>query len=139
MDLSSFQVLVIDDEPVVIQLIVSVLRGMGITHVHRAQDGVEALAFLTSPTESVDLVICDWMMPKMSGLDLLREIRSRNSDLPFLMVTGQTTEDAVLAAKEFGVSAYVVKPFSIGEIERKVATLLEKIPVKYKGEESGES
>ena len=128
MDLSNLKILIIDDEPGVIRLIESVLQGMGITQVHQATDGDEALALLLVAGERVDLVICDWMMPGMSGLDLLREIRSINSDIPFLMVTGKADVDAILAAKEYGVSAYIAKPFSIGDIEKKVLALVKTIP-----------
>lgn len=126
-NLSNLQVLVIDDDLEVVRLIESVLEGMGITKIHRATDGEEALTLFQSSTgQRLDLVICDWSMPKLSGLDLLREIRSKNSGIPFLMVTGKATEDAVLAAKEHGASAYVTKPFSIDAMERKVRALIKR-------------
>jgi len=123
-DLSDIQVLVIDDEVQVIRLLESVLLAMGVSTVIRAEDGAEALQMFEQHEAKIGLVICDWTMPKMSGLDVLREIRARNANIPFLMVTGKATEEAVNAAKELGVSAYVAKPFSLGEIERKVLNLL---------------
>jgi len=62
-------------------------------------------------------------MPRMTGLDLLKQVRMTNPEMPFLMVTARGTIDSVMAAKKSGVSAYVVKPFSPAELEQKVVAL----------------
>ncbi|MBT8001307.1 MAG: response regulator, partial [Rhodospirillales bacterium] len=101
-------------------------NGHGSKKVIQAADGAEALRIIVSLGNRIDLVICDWTMPQLSGLDLLREIRTKNHTMPFLMITGKADEEAVCSAKQYGVNAFIAKPFSIGTVERKVSTLLKR-------------
>lgn len=68
----------------------------------------------------IDVVLCDWKMPKMNGIDLLRQIRSADPDMPFVMVTGQADEGSVVAAKNLGVTSYLVKPFSSDQLVKRL-------------------
>ncbi len=72
----------------------------------------------------VDLVLCDWNMPGMSGLDFLRQVRSVGLEIPFLMVTGRADKESVIEAKDAGVSAYIAKPFSQTQLEAKLRILV---------------
>ena len=104
-DFKDVQVLVVDDEPGVATLVEGVLRDMGIARVYRATDGEEAMEYFKLRAKRIHLVICDWNMPRMTGLEVLRYVRVHHPDLPFLMLTAQATEDAVRDAVRSGVSA----------------------------------
>lgn len=96
------------------------LQDMGIHQVYEAVDGREGLDFIDVADDMVDLVICDWNMPRMNGISLLQQLRSVQSGKPFLMVTGRCDLDSVFEAKSAGVSAYIRKPFSQNELEAKL-------------------
>ncbi len=88
------------------------LSEMGVSYIATARDAVEAMKALSNPGERINLIICDWNMPGITGLEFLRKIRSDRPQMPFLMVTGRNDEESVVQAKGSGVSAYLVKPFS---------------------------
>ena len=107
------------------KIIKTVLQHIGVRIVLEAADGMEALKLLrdhnvSSKGQVVDYVICDWGMPKMDGLELLKTIRQDNvlKDLPFLMLTAEKEIELVKKAIELGVSDYIVKPFSHDVLEK---------------------
>jgi two-component system, chemotaxis family, chemotaxis protein CheY len=116
-------ILVVDDSLQMRRLLQGMLTELGIFQVFLAKDGAEALRFLGSCDDMIDLVLCDWKMPKMNGLDLLRQIRSADPDFPFVMVTGQADEQSVVAAKNLGVTSYLVKPFSADQLLKRLRAL----------------
>ncbi len=126
-DLHKLHVLVVEDNTLTLKLIQAVLKDMSVGQVYTARDGREAQTFLDAGDDLINLIICDWNMPRMSGLDLLKQVRMAYPDLPFLMVTARGTIDSVVAAKKSGVSGYVVKPFSPAELEQKVVALARRI------------
>ncbi len=91
-----------------------------------ADDGSTALAVLKK--DQVGLIISDWNMPKVSGLDLLKTVRSDESmkDMPFLMVTAEAQKDSVVQAVQAGVSNYIVKPFTPEAIKEKLEQIFKK-------------
>ena len=109
--LEKLNVLVVEDNPKTRKLIEAVLNDMRVGQVFTANDGREAQTFLETGNGLINLIICDWNMPRMSGLELLKQVRNDHPDIPFLMVTARGTIDSVLPAKQSGVSAYIVKPF----------------------------
>ncbi len=123
-DLASQRVLAVDDEEGPRKLVASVLRDLGIGQIDTAADGQEALERLTAGNAEYDLIICDWMMPRLSGLDLLKRVRKVRADLPFLMVTALATLDAVKSALAHQVSGYIAKPFTPDQLEDKVFLVL---------------
>ncbi len=123
LDLQKLHILIVEDNARTLKLIQVVLKDMGIGQSFTAKDGREAQKFLDGAEDLINLIICDWNMPRMTGLDLLKQVRMTNPDMPFLMVTARGTIDSVMAAKKSGVSAYVVKPFSPAELEQKVVAL----------------
>ncbi len=127
LDLQKLHILVVEDNPRTLKLIQAVLKDMGVGQVFTAKDGREAQTFLEAGGELINLIICDWNMPRMSGLDLLKQVRMTMPEMPFLMVTARGTIDSVIAAKKSGVSAYVVKPFSPAELEQKVVALARRV------------
>ncbi len=120
------KVLVVDDNQDVRELIVHILNADGF-HVYAAVDGENALAILNS--NPVDLVLLDVMMPGMSGLDVLKEIRAgsnkRIREVPVMMITAMSSTDDVDQALAIGANSYVVKPFRGTTIREKVRKILD--------------
>ncbi len=127
LDLQRLNVLIVEDNARTLKLIQVVLKDMGVGQAFTARDGREAQMFLDGAGDLINLIICDWNMPRMTGLDLLKQVRMTYPEMPFLMVTARGTIDSVMAAKKSGVSAYVVKPFSPAELEQKVVALARRI------------
>jgi len=121
-------VLLVEDDGFALKLAQSVLRNLGVGHVILARDGAEAIRVLDSKATRADLIISDWNMPNVTGLDLLRHVRKTWQNMPFIMLTGRATEDFVLAAKEHGVNGYVVKPFSPDQLSRKIQSVFNMKP-----------
>ena len=113
-------VLVVDDHGTMIKIVRSQLRQMGFADVDEANSGAEALTKLCA--RRYDLVISDWHMEPVSGLDLLIAIRGDPSlkQTPFIMVTGESRPENVIAAKKAGVSGYIVKPFNAHMLKVKI-------------------
>ncbi len=127
LDLQKLHVLIVEDNARTLKLIQVVLKDMGVGQSFTAKDGREAQMFLDGAGDLINLIICDWNMPRMTGLDLLKQVRMNYPEMPFLMVTARGDIDSVMAAKKSGVSAYIVKPFSPAELEQKVVALAHRI------------
>ncbi len=123
MDLS-IKVLVVDDFATMRRIVKNILKQLGFANITEADDGTTALDLLKAST--YDLIISDWNMPKMSGLDLLKTIRGmdRYRMTPFLMVTAEAQKQNVITAVQSGVSNYVVKPFTAEQISEKLEKIL---------------
>lgn len=131
--LESLRVLIVDDERSVVKILRMMLANIGVTQIFTAKDGVEALEFLGACDEMVNTIICDWNMPRMSGIKLLEQVRSTDPDMAFVMVTGRATLDAVYDAKSFNVTGFVAKPFSQDEIRKKLELVARKISDQQSG------
>jgi two-component system, chemotaxis family, chemotaxis protein CheY len=118
----ALRILVVEDETLMRQLVCEMLRSMGIDVIEHAPSGEVALAKI-SPTRPFDLVVFDWNMPKMSGLELLKRARGSSPDTMFLMTTGRTDLRSVQEARAAGVAGYLVKPFSPVQLREKVGAL----------------
>lgn len=116
--------LIIDDDPDILEIINSVLRQAGFDPVVRAVNGAVAFEYLKGQSRPFDVIVCDWMMPGMSGLDLLRQVRAFDRETPFLMLTSRATLADVQAARAAGVTGYIVKPFAAGDLRRKVEAVV---------------
>jgi len=128
---TALEVLIVDDDGFILRAVGQILRDMGISHQTLARDGEEALDFImedgtTGTRLNFDLIICDWMMPGVSGLDVLKAVRERDSKQPFLMLTSKVSKEAILAAKELDVSAYLAKPIVPKELQKKIDSLMVK-------------
>lgn len=124
--LETLSVLVVDDEMTVRNLVFQMCRRMSIGTVVDARSGAEALKLIETTTPPFSLVICDWNMPGMSGMELFQNVRPTWPNLPFLMLTGRTDANSVLAAKKSGVEGYLVKPFSANDLQAKILSLVGK-------------
>lgn len=111
-------VLVVDDSAMTRMIARKTLKSLGVTDVRDAEDGVVALKMFEE--ETPDVVFSDWNMPNMDGLQLLKEIRQRNQDVPVIMITTEGSKPKVVAAINEGVSDYLVKPFTPATLEEKL-------------------
>jgi two-component system chemotaxis response regulator CheY len=125
------RILVIDDMPSIRDLVKNTLKGMGFRNIQEAGDGEDGLAVLLKANTSgfpIQLVISDWNMPKLKGLDLLKQLRATTefTNLPFVLLTSESERDQVTEAVLAGVSQYIVKPFSAKIFEDKLKVAYSK-------------
>ena len=121
---TSIKILVVDDFATMRRILKNILKQLGFTNITEADDGTTALEELKKA--NYDLIISDWNMPKMTGLDLLKKVRSDATlkEIPFLMVTAEAQKQNVIEAVQAGVSNYVVKPFTAEAIADKLKKIL---------------
>lgn len=122
-NLAGLSVLIVDDDIDMARLIDAVLRDMGVSRIDRARDGAQAIVKLRKNLTHYDLIISDWEMPEVNGLQLLQEIRKRMPDLPFLMLTVRANAGEILAAKQAQVTGYITKPFTPLDLQKKVFSI----------------
>lgn len=122
----NLKILIVEDQQDARAMLRNMLAELGITQIFEASDGRQGLQFLDSAFDFVNLVICDWNMPGLSGVELLRQLRSVDPDVPFLMVTGRCDMSSVVEAKAAGVTAYIRKPFSPKQLEGKLRIIMER-------------
>ena len=117
-------ILIVDDYKTMLRIIRNLLKQLGFDNVDEATDGSAALQKLRD--REFGLVISDWNMEPMSGLQLLKEVRAdvKLKELPFIMITAESKSENVIAAKEAGVSNYVVKPFNAATLKGKLSAVL---------------
>ena len=117
-------VLIVDDYKTMLRIIRNLLKQLEIENVEEATDGQEALHKLRNG--NFGLVISDWNMEPMTGLELLKEVRAdqRLKNLPFIMITAESKTENVVAAKQAGVSNYIVKPFNAETLREKIEKVL---------------
>jgi two-component system chemotaxis response regulator CheY len=122
------KVLVVDDFPTMRRIVKNLLKQLGYENIDEAEDGSQALAKLKAG--GYGLVITDWNMPVMEGIDLLKNLRADDAlkDLPVLMVTAEAEKDKVITAIKAGVDNYVVKPFTAEILKEKLEKIAEKKP-----------
>ena len=120
----SLNVLIVDDYKTMLRIIRNLLKQIDFNNVEEATDGTEALSKLR--TGHYGLVISDWNMQPMTGLQLLTDVRqdSRFKTLPFIMITAESKIENVVAAKQAGVSNYIVKPFNAETLKDKIEKVL---------------
>ena len=117
-------ILVADDQGVIRDMVRAILKGLGFENVLYAENGAIAIQIIAS--NQIDLVICDWNMPLLTGIDVLRKIRSdeRYRAIPFLMLTAEAYRENVVEAMQMGVSDYISKPFTAEVLVEKIEKLL---------------
>ena len=119
----NMRVLIVDDYTTMLRILRNLLRQLEFVNVDEATNGQDALDKMKR--EPFDLVISDWNMAPMTGLDLLRSVRSDASlrKTPFIMVTAESKTENVIAAKQAGVSNYIVKPFNAETLRAKIGSV----------------
>ena len=126
-EMEKLRILVVDDEEEIRNLLQGVLRDLGIVRVHLAENGAMAWQRLSRTELDYDLVISDWLMPRMDGLELLNKMRKCGSKTPFMMLTVKVTVEAVAAAKAAGGTIYLAKPFTYSDFSKKISALAKRI------------
>lgn len=120
----NMRVLIVDDYKTMLRIIRNLLKQIGFNNVEEASDGGQALEIMQAG--GIDLVISDWNMEPMTGLQLLKAVRedANLKDTPFIMVTAESKTENVVAAKQAGVSNYIVKPFNAETLKSKLESVL---------------
>ncbi len=124
MQLEKVHCLVVEDNAQTTRLIRMMLMDMKVAEVTTAKDGVEAEEVLESGDYPIDIILCDWRMPRMTGLEFLKKVRVSHPDMPFLMVTANADVESIRTAAGSGVSGYIAKPFSQGQLQKKIEALV---------------
>lgn len=136
------KILVVEDSPTMRNLAKKALNALGYTDLIEAEDGVAALKELKS--EYFDLVITDWNMPKMNGMELIKKMREDTTlcNIPIIITTARGQKDDIIAAAKAKVSNYIVKPYTVAMLKQKIDNVLEKskyyvinIKLQFKSEE----
>jgi two-component system, chemotaxis family, chemotaxis protein CheY len=120
----NMKIMIVDDYSTMLRILRNLLRQLEFNNVDEANNGDEALQKLREG--SFNLIISDWNMAPMTGLDLLKQVRAdaKLKHIPFIMVTAESKTDNVIAAKQAGVSNYIVKPFNAETLKSKMSSVL---------------
>lgn len=123
------KILVVDDFSTMRRIVRNLLVELGFSGqlIQEADDGENAMVMLKS--QPFDMVVTDWNMPNMTGIDLLRAIRAEASlkGMPVLMVTAENNRDQIIAAAQAGVNGYIVKPFTAATLQEKLTKIFERL------------
>ena len=123
----NMKILIVDDFSTMRRIIKNLLRDLGFTNTAEADDGTTALPMLQSG--NFELLVTDWNMPGMQGIDLLRAVRAdpKLAHLPVLMVTAEQKKEQIIEAAKAGVNGYIVKPFTAATLKEKLEKIFERI------------
>lgn len=121
------RILIVDDFSTMRRIVKNLLNDLGFTNTAEADDGTTALVELQKA--KFDLVVTDWNMPGMPGIDLLKAIRADESlaKIPVLMVTAEAKREQIIEAAQAGVNGYIIKPFTAATLEDKLAKIFERM------------
>ncbi|BCG63013.1 MAG: two-component system, chemotaxis family, chemotaxis protein CheY [Methyloprofundus sp.] len=123
----NMKILVVDDFSTMRRIVKNLLRDLGFTNTFEADDGKTALPMLQGG--GFDFLVTDWNMPGMTGIDLLKAVRSDPNlvNLPVLMVTAEAKREQIILAAQTGVNGYVIKPFTAATLKEKIEKIFERI------------
>ena len=119
---AAVNILIVDDYKTMLRVIRNLLNQLGFREIDEATDGQMALGLMEK--KKYDLVISDWNMEPMTGLDLLKSVRAANNNVPFIMVTAESKTENIIAAKTAGVNNYIVKPFNADTLKSKIVSVM---------------
>ncbi len=117
-------ILLVEDHQDARKTIQMMLNKIGISNILMASNGNEALLKYSQAGPKLSMILCDWNMPNMSGIDFLHHIRRANESLPFIMITARGDLLSIEEAKAAKVSGYILKPFTLEEIRKKILAFL---------------
>ncbi len=117
-------ILIIDDYKTMLKIVRGLLNQLGFTNIDEATDG--SMAWNLMQEKQYKLLLCDWNMEPMNGLDLLKKIRAdeKFKTMPFIMVTAETKAENIMIAKQAGVNNYIVKPFNLATLKTKMQAVI---------------
>jgi len=121
----NMNVLIVDDYATMRRIIRNLLNQIGFPNIDEANDGQQALTM--TGQKKYGLIVSDWNMEPMSGLDFLKGLRAGTNDnktAPFIMVTAESKTENIIAAKQAGVNNYIVKPFNAETLKTKISAVL---------------
>lgn len=123
----SMNVLVVDDYKSMVRIVRGMLNQLGFVNVDDAPDGAAAMALLKE--KNYGLVLSDWNMQPVTGLELLKQVRAeeKTRGTPFVMVTAEAKVENVIAARQAGVNNYVIKPFTLAVLKQKLTSVIGEI------------
>jgi len=121
--LDSFNILIVDDAAMIRKLVGDVLKTLGFTNITEATSGRQAIELLTR--NKFDFIITDWRMNDLDGIEVVRHVRGSRSNIPIIMLTGNTEASYVKAAISAGVNGYLLKPFSAEQLVKRIRTVIE--------------
>lgn len=126
------KILVVDDMKTMRMVMKKVLKDIGFSNIAEADDGASAWPIIEEARNSGEpfqLILSDWNMPKMPGIELLKKVRSdvKIKETPFLLVTAECEKDQVVSALQAGVNNYIVKPFTADMVKQKLTEVFNKL------------
>jgi len=123
----NMKILIVDDFSTMRRIIKNLLRDLGYNNTQESDDGANALPILQKG--SFDFLVTDWNMPGMTGIELLKAVRSDPSisSLPVLMVTAEQKKEQIVEAAQAGVNGYIVKPFTATTLKEKIDKIFERL------------
>ena len=123
---TNMRVLIVDDYKSMLSILRKLLEQINFNNVEEAIDGSEALEKLKEDDAKYGLIISDWNMEPMNGSQLLRQVREEDALklIPFIMISAESKSENVIAAKDAGVSSFIVKPFNAGTLKAKMVSVL---------------
>ncbi len=121
-DVTTSSILIVDDYKTMLRVVRNLLSQIGFKNIDEATDGQMALGM--TQQKKYDLIISDWNMEPMTGLDFLKSLRGANNNIPFIMVTAESKTENIIAAKMAGVSNYIVKPFNADTLKSKISAVM---------------
>jgi len=116
------KILIVDDSSTMRRIIINTLSRIGYTDVIEGENGKNGLEKLGQG--GVEMIITDWNMPEMDGLEFVKTVRGQNPSIPILMVTTNAAKEDIVEALQAGVNNYVVKPFTPETLKEKIESLL---------------
>jgi len=124
LELVALRVLVVDDHLAMAKYVAALMRRLGVRNIEVVTDPTEAARRIE--TNIYDLILSDWNMKPVTGLDLLKLVRRTPALVrtPFVMITAENQRDHVLAARQAGVSGYLTKPFNMEQLAQRLAAVL---------------
>jgi two-component system chemotaxis response regulator CheY len=127
-DLSEVDILIVEDNWILRTLLAEVLNGLGTPHPRAAKDGTQALTEIALKVP--DLVITDWEMSPMNGIEFVRHVRDETASpcptLPIIMLTGHGDREKVIEARDVGVNEFLIKPFTTAALYQRIVHLIEQ-------------
>jgi two-component system chemotaxis response regulator CheY len=118
-------IVIIDDDNIILELVQLILEEVISGDIHVFSDSKQALDYVQSDSmNNISLVICDWLMPDVSGLDILAALHKSTPHCPFLMLTGNPTKQLVVDSMRLGATDFIVKPFYTDDLINKVERLI---------------
>jgi two-component system chemotaxis response regulator CheY len=125
--MARLKILIVEDQVESRVTLKSMLSDLGVTRVLEANDGRIGAQLIGRANAGMDLILCDWNMPVMSGMDFFRHIRGQGNKTPFIIITGRCDQNSVMEARDAGINGYVLKPFCPQQIEIKLRIITARV------------